>query len=105
MRVNDDAKGAAQMFTWMAVDPADGAVNVVFHDRRGQPGTMTGVTLARSIDGGKTFVNHPLPVQPFDCCAASVVLRRLQWHRRLRRPGGGGLPRLTARVSSECRPR
>jgi hypothetical protein len=27
--------------------------------------------LARSIDGGKTFVNHPLPERPFDCCAAS----------------------------------
>jgi len=59
------------MFTWMAVDPADGSVNVVFHDRRGLTGTMTGVTLARSVDGGKTFVNHRVPVEPFDCCAAS----------------------------------
>jgi hypothetical protein len=71
VRVNDDPKGAAQLFTWMAVDPVDGAVNIVFHDRRGLSGTMTGVTLARSIDGGRTFVNHPLPVEPFDCCAAS----------------------------------
>ena len=59
------------MFSWMAVDPADGAINVVFHDRRGQPGTITGLTLARSVDGGKTFVNHAVPVEPFDCCAAS----------------------------------
>ena len=71
VRVNDDPKGAAQMFSWMAVDPADGAINMVFHDRRGQPGTITGLTLARSVDGGKTFVNHPVPVEPFDCCAAS----------------------------------
>ncbi len=71
VRVNDDPKGAAQMFTWMAVDPADGSVNVVFHDRRGLTGTMTGVTLARSVDGGRTFVNHRVPVEPFDCCAAS----------------------------------
>jgi hypothetical protein len=55
----------------MAVDPVDGAVNIVFHDRRGLSGTLTTVTLARSIDGGRTFVNHPLPVEPFDCCAAS----------------------------------
>jgi hypothetical protein len=74
VRVNDDPKGAAQMFTWMAVDPTDGAINIVFHDRRGLSGTMTGVTLARSVDGGKTFVNHRVPVEPFDCCAASTFV-------------------------------
>jgi hypothetical protein len=68
VRVNDDGPGAAQMFTWMAVDPVDGAINLVFHDRRGQSGTMTGVTMARSIDGGKTFVNYPLAVGAFECC-------------------------------------
>jgi hypothetical protein len=74
VRVNDDAAGAAQMFTWMAVDPADGALNIVFHDRRGLSGTMTGVTLARSVDGGRTFVSHPVPIEPFDCCAASAFV-------------------------------
>jgi hypothetical protein len=71
VRVNDDPKGAAQMFTWIAVDPVDGSLNLVFHDRRGQQGTTTGVTLARSVDGGKTFANIALPVTPFDCCARS----------------------------------
>jgi hypothetical protein len=71
VRVNDDAKGHTQMLTWLAVDPVDGALNVIFHDRRGQQGTMTGVTLARSVDGGKTFRNHAVPVTPFDCCAKS----------------------------------
>jgi hypothetical protein len=85
VRVNDDAKGAVQMFTWLAVDPVDGSLNVVFHDRRGQVGSpdarslrvgvetgkLTTVTLARSVDGGKTFVNHKLPVPPFDCCERS----------------------------------
>jgi hypothetical protein len=33
---------------------------------------MTGVTMARSVDGGKSFVNYPLRVTPFDCCAAST---------------------------------
>lgn len=33
---------------------------------------MTSLTLARSIDGGKTFVNHRLPVPAFDCCAKST---------------------------------
>jgi hypothetical protein len=79
VRVNDDPPGRVQMFTWMAVDPIDGSVNVVFHDRRHSSGTMTSVTLARSVDGGKTFVNLPLasangtgPVPPFDCCTRSA---------------------------------
>jgi hypothetical protein len=71
VRVNDDPPGAAQLFTWFAVDPVDGAINVIFHDRRGGKGTRTGVTLARSVDGGKTFVNYAVPVTPFDCCAKS----------------------------------
>ncbi len=74
VRVNDDPKGAAQMFTWLAVDQTDGSLNVVFHDRRGLAGTMTGVTLARSIDGGRTFMNHKVPIEPFDCCARSSFL-------------------------------
>jgi hypothetical protein len=71
VRVNDDPKGAAQMFTWMAVDPVDGAINVIFHDRRDQTGTKTGVTLARSVDGGTSFVNYLLAVPAFDCCDRS----------------------------------
>jgi hypothetical protein len=68
VRVNDDpvGNGKAQFFTWMAVDPVDGAVNVVFHDRRGYDGTTTGLTMARSVDGGRTFVNHPVGQKPFE---------------------------------------
>lgn len=67
VRVNDDPRGtgAVQFFTWMAVDPSDGAVHVVFHDRRGHTGTTTGVTLARSDDGGQTWVNRQVPIAPF----------------------------------------
>ncbi|MGF1578448.1 MAG: sialidase family protein [Gemmataceae bacterium] len=66
IRVNDDKvkNGVAQMFAWMAVDPVDGSVNVIFHDRRGLKGTNTGVTLARSVDGGKTFVNYRVKQKP-----------------------------------------
>jgi hypothetical protein len=69
VRVNDDKlkNGKDQFFTWMAVDPVDGAVNIVFYDRRDLDGTKTGVTLARSIDGGKTFVNHKISLAPFEC--------------------------------------
>jgi hypothetical protein len=69
LRINDDKlkNGKEQFFTWMAIDPVDGSVNIVFYDRRDLDGTKTGVTLARSIDGGKTFVNHKLEVEPFEC--------------------------------------
>lgn len=69
VRVNDDAvkNGKAQFFTWMAVDPVDGSVNTVFYDRRDTQGTRTRLTLARSTDGGRTFVNHKIALEPFAC--------------------------------------
>lgn len=69
VRVNDDAlkNSKAQFFTWMSVDPSDGSVNVVFYDRRDTEGAMTRLVLARSIDGGKTFVNHPIDQPAFNC--------------------------------------
>src|ERR1044072_9344421 len=67
VRGNDDAlkKGEVQFFTWMAVDPADGSVNIVFYYRRDTTGTQTRLTLARSVDGGRTFVNYEIDQQPF----------------------------------------
>jgi len=67
MRVNDDPKGnkRPQLFTWMAVDPSDGSINIVFLDRRDSEGTHNAVTVARSTDGGKTFVNHRVNRPPF----------------------------------------
>ncbi len=68
VRVNDDAvgNGAVQFFTWMAVDPSDGSVNVLFYDRRGRTGTRSGLTLARSTDGGRTFANHAVNIPDFE---------------------------------------
>ncbi len=68
IRVNDDktGNGKDQFFTWMAVDPVDGSVNIVFYDRRNYDGTTTGLTLARSIDGGRTFRNFKIDVKPFE---------------------------------------
>jgi hypothetical protein len=69
LRVNDDPKGNGkeQFFTWMAVDPVDGSVNVAFYDRRDLEGSKTGLMLARSVDGGRTFVNHKINQEPFEC--------------------------------------
>ena len=67
VRVNDDPlkNGKVQFFTWMAVDPADGSINIVFYDRRDTTGTQTRLTLARSVDGGRTFVNYKIDQPPF----------------------------------------
>ncbi len=70
IRVNDDAdeNGRDQFFTWMAVDPLDGSINIAFYDRRDtEEGTNTRLTLARSVDGGETFTNIPVNFPEFDC--------------------------------------
>ena len=69
VRVNDDSpgNGKAQLFTWMAVDPVDGSVNLVFLDRRDTEGAAQRVMVARSTDGGRTFVNIPVDQEPFTC--------------------------------------
>ena len=69
VRVSDDPlhDGADQFFQWMAVDPSDGSVNVVFYDRRGDPKNRAQIViLARSTDGGRTFQNYSWMDQPFD---------------------------------------
>jgi hypothetical protein len=67
-RVNADAvgNGREQWFPWMVVDPVDGSVNIAYYDRGPYEKTMTGVTLSRSVDGGRTFVHHRVTPQPFD---------------------------------------
>jgi hypothetical protein len=67
-RVNNDAKsnGREQWFPWLVVDPVDGSVNIAYYDRGATEGTNTDLTLARSIDGGRTFVYHKLNPQAYD---------------------------------------
>ena len=67
IRVNQDPprNGADQLFTWMAVDPVDGSVNIVYLDRAGREEGATGATLARSVDGGRTFRTTPASPEPF----------------------------------------
>lgn len=69
LRVNDDPlkNGKVQFFTWMSVDPIDGSVNVCFYDRRDTEGAQTKLTLARSVDGGRSFVNYRIDIPPFLC--------------------------------------
>jgi hypothetical protein len=69
VRVNDDPvhNGAEQFFQWLAVDPVDGSVNLLFYDRRGDPRNQKQiVALARSTDGGRNFTNYAWPGDPFE---------------------------------------
>jgi hypothetical protein len=68
-RVNNDAlhDGAEQFFQWLAVDPVDGSVNVMFYDRRRDPTNRKQIlVLARSTDGGHTFNNYAWTEEPFE---------------------------------------
>jgi hypothetical protein len=68
VRVNDDPikNGKSQFFTWMSIDPKDGSLNLVFYDRRNTRGSNTEIVLARSVDGGRTFVNHKIDLRAFE---------------------------------------
>ncbi len=67
-RVNDDEvvmMGRHQCFNWMAVDPITGYIYIVFYDRRNHSDNKTDVYLAMSTDGGDTFINEKISVEPF----------------------------------------
>jgi len=61
VRVNTDPvhNGRDQFFQWLAVDPVDGSVNVIFCDRRSDPQNRDySIVLARSTDNGQTYTNY-----------------------------------------------
>jgi hypothetical protein len=68
-RVNNDLvhDGVEQFFQWLAVDPTDGSVDVIFYDRRSdaQHNKQT-VVLARSTDGAASFTNYAWTTEPFE---------------------------------------
>jgi hypothetical protein len=69
IRVNNDPvhNGAEQFFQWLAVDPTDGSVNVLFYDRRGDPQNQKQiVALARSTDRGRNFTNYGWTDEAFE---------------------------------------
>lgn len=68
IRVNNDkiSNGREQWFPWMVVDPVDGSINIAYYDRGQNEGTNTDITLARSVDGGKTFGYRKINSESFD---------------------------------------
>ena len=68
LRVNGDTKGNGreQWFPWMVVDPVDGSVNIAYYDRGDSDDTKTNLTLARSVDSGRTFQYTRMDDKPYD---------------------------------------
>ncbi len=64
-RVNDDASGKQQFFTWMTIDPITGFVYIIFYDRRNYTNNNTDVYMAISQDGGDSFENVKISETPF----------------------------------------
>lgn len=65
IRVNDDAAGKQQFFTWMDIDQTNGNLFFVFYDRRNYTDNKTDVYLAYSDDGGNTIANKRISESPF----------------------------------------
>jgi hypothetical protein len=75
-KVNDDAALADHFNQWLAVDPADGSVNLSWNDTRNDPTRVsTDIFYARSTDGGVTFgPNVQVTTAPTNetCCGADL---------------------------------
>ncbi len=54
-----------QFLSWMAIDQTTGAVYIVYYDRSRFKDNRTDVVLARSYNGGKSFIYKRIPQKPF----------------------------------------
>ena len=57
VKVNNDNSGKHQFLTWMTIDQTNGNLYFVFYDRRSYTDNRTDVYIAKSTDGGQSFVN------------------------------------------------
>ena len=64
-KVNDDNSNRHQFFTWMTIDQTNGAIYIVFYDRRNTIGNATDVYVARSTNGGESFTNFKVSQSSF----------------------------------------
>jgi len=64
IRINQDAPGKHQFFSWGALDETTGKLWVIYYDRRNYTNALTDVFLASSTEG-ETFVEQKISQQPF----------------------------------------
>ena len=57
VKVNNDTTTKHQFLTWMTIDQTNGNLYFVFYDRRSYNDNRTDVYIAKSTDGGATFIN------------------------------------------------
>jgi hypothetical protein len=65
VKVNNDPPGKEQFFSWMTIDQMTGYLYFVFYDRRNYSDWNTDVWMAKSTDGGETFINFKVSDSPF----------------------------------------
>jgi Secretion system C-terminal sorting domain len=65
IRVNNDAPGKHQFFTWLDIDQTNGNLYFVFYDRRNYNDEQTDVFVAFSNDAGNTISNVRISESPF----------------------------------------
>jgi hypothetical protein len=65
IRVNQDAPGRHQFFTWMTIDQTNGNLHFVYYDRRKYTDNLTDVIWCTSKDGGRTFHEKCISEKPF----------------------------------------
>ncbi len=65
VRVNKDDSRTHQFLPWIAVDPTNGHVYVVYYDRRNYTDNQTDVYLSYSFDGGNNFKEVKISESPF----------------------------------------
>ena len=65
-----------QFNQWLAIDQSNGSVNVAYYDSGTHGATSTRYTLARSINGGKSYGASPVAnaLTNETCCSPSVNL-------------------------------
>jgi hypothetical protein len=65
LRINDDAPGKQQFFSWMDIDQVTGSLYMVYYDRRNHDDNATDVWLSWSDDGGASFKHTRITNKPF----------------------------------------
>lgn len=64
-KVNTDNTNTHQFFSWATVDQSNGDIYVVYYDRRNYTDSQTDVYIAKSTDGGNTFIDWKISNTPF----------------------------------------
>jgi hypothetical protein len=65
VKVNDDSTSRHQYLPWITIDQSNGYIYMIFYDRRNHKDNKTDVYMARSTDGGQTFVNFKINERSF----------------------------------------